>query len=79
MKKLRCPDCGLPYRDFGLDTALSDEQWLMIHPENDGNGVLCANCIIRRASKLPWVTVVKMDFSEWSESGELETAQRKPI
>ena len=53
-----CLDCGLPYRDFPLDMILPDDQWLMIHPEGL-NGLLCANCIIRRASKLPGITVIK--------------------
>ena len=46
-----CRDCYLPYTKFGLDTTLPDEQWLLIHPEGLG-GLLCANCIARRAEKL---------------------------
>jgi hypothetical protein len=44
-------DCYKPYRLFGLDVTLPDGQWEMIHP--DDGGVLCANCIVQRASKLP--------------------------
>ncbi len=47
----KCEDCDLPYREFGLDTTLPDEQWLLIHPEGL-HGLLCANCIARRAEKL---------------------------
>jgi hypothetical protein len=51
---LCCMDCALDYEhDFPLDVVLTKEQWLLIHPA-DG-GVLCANCIVKRASKLPHV------------------------
>lgn len=46
-----CLDCNLPYIEFGLDTTLTDEQWLLIRPEGL-HGLLCANCISRRAEKL---------------------------
>ncbi|HEY8079390.1 MAG TPA: hypothetical protein VIF62_34905 [Labilithrix sp.] len=36
---------------MAMDLVLPREHWLLIHPQ-DG-GVLCANCMIRRASKLP--------------------------
>jgi len=55
--KAECLDCGKPYSEFGLDMLLPDEQWLMIHPEKDG--LLCASCIVKRASKLPAAIVVK--------------------
>ena len=47
-----CLDCGMPYggQDW-LDLVLPRWQWLEIHPA-DG-GVLCANCIVKRASKIP--------------------------
>ena len=51
---VRCMDCGLDYEhDFPLDVVLTKEQWLLIHPQ-DG-GVLCGNCIVKRAAKLPHV------------------------
>lgn len=53
----KCLDCGMPYGDFGLDVVLPDDQWLMIHPEKDG--LLCASCIVKRASKLPTAIIVK--------------------
>lgn len=57
---LRCMDCSVPYADFPLDTTLSDDQWKMIHrPEG---GVLCASCIVRRASRLPGVVAVRAVF-----------------
>lgn len=57
----KCEDCGLKYENFGLDTVLSDEQWAMICPGPDGEGVLlCSNCIIKRASFLPGIIVGKM-------------------
>lgn len=51
---MNCPDCGQEYADImALDLALPRSQWLSINP--DEGGVLCANCILRRASKLPHV------------------------
>lgn len=46
----KCLDCGLDYDDFGMDLLLPRHQWLEIHP--DEGGLLCALCIVRRASKL---------------------------
>jgi hypothetical protein len=54
---VKCLDCGTPYSEFGLDLVLSDKQWLMIHPEGL-HGILCANCIVKRAEKLKGATVV---------------------
>jgi hypothetical protein len=60
-----CLDCGMPYRDFPLDTTLPDDQWLMIHPEGE-NGLLCASCMVRRASRLTGIIAVRarFDFGE---------------
>lgn len=57
---LRCFGCGKPYKDFPLDIVLPDNQWADIAERTDGGGVLCAGCIIERASKLPGITVAKM-------------------
>jgi len=55
-----CLDCGKPYEEFGLDTYMNDNDWKVIHPEV--NGLLCANCIVKRASKIMGVIVVRMDL-----------------
>ncbi len=55
---LRCEDCGLPYTEFYLDTTIPNSEWDAI----DGSGVLCANCIVKRASKLPGVIAARMTF-----------------
>lgn len=54
--ELGCMDCGMPYREFPLDLLVPRGQWLAIHPGEDG--VLCANCMVRRASRLPGAVVV---------------------
>lgn len=46
-----CLDCGLDYSAFGMDVLLPRWQWLLIHP--DEGGLLCARCIVLRASRLP--------------------------
>lgn len=59
---IHCEDCGLPYSEFGLDTTLPNLQWEMIHPENDGGGVLCASCMVKRATKIKGVIAARMVF-----------------
>ena len=44
-----CLDCGAQYKTLGLDLVLPDQQWRAVCPEN---GILCANCICRRARKV---------------------------
>jgi hypothetical protein len=58
--RAECLDCGKPYEEFGLDVWLRDDEWEIIHPEKDG--LLCANCIVKRASRIPGIIVVNMDF-----------------
>jgi len=54
--KAFCADCGMIYGgDDWLDMSLPHDQWEMICPREGGGGILCANCIVRRASKLPHV------------------------
>lgn len=55
-----CEDCGKLYSsEDWVDCILSDDQWLLIHPESK-EGILCGSCMIKRISKLPNVTVIKM-------------------
>lgn len=67
---LRCADCGLPYRDFGLDVALPDQQWRVIGPEL---GVLCATCICHRAAAhgatvvLAWIDNLNYEAEQGGE------------
>lgn len=57
---ITCRDCGISYFDMGLDLVLPDQQWRVIHPGGEG-GILCANCICKRAARqhgtavLAWV------------------------
>lgn len=51
-----CIDCGLLYKDFGMDLVMPRAQWLQINPKD--SGLLCANCIVKRASKVPGATCV---------------------
>lgn len=62
-----CEDCGLPYRDFPLDLTIPDADWEVIHPGSNGGGLLCAQCIVTRASRLPDVTVVRATFERVTE------------
>lgn len=58
---LKCEDCGHPYSEFGLDTTVSNYQWSLIHPESS-NGILCAKCMVQRASRLPGIIAARMVF-----------------
>ena len=57
VKPLTCMDCTKLYIEFPLDMVLPDEQWALIH--NSPGGVLCANCIVKRAAKLHGAVVVR--------------------
>lgn len=50
-----CIDCGLDYGKMGLDLVMPDQQWKLICPEN---GILCANCICKRAEKFGGTSIV---------------------
>ncbi len=65
---LKCEDCGLLYTKFGLDTTLPDEQWRLIHPEREG-GILCANCMVQRASEIAGIVAARMVFEFASGDG----------
>lgn len=85
---LCCIDCRMPYGGEGwLDLTIPDEQWALI--VGDAGGILCANCIVRRASKLPGAQAVRarIDFGEtlpppsclWPECGQPESARRHRV
>lgn len=46
-----CLDCGCGDEAMPLDCVVTGYQWKQICPEE--SGVLCANCMVKRASKLP--------------------------
>lgn len=59
-ERLVCSDCSMPYGGDGwLDVTLPDDQWVLIQPRENGGGILCANCIVRRASRLNDVEAVR--------------------
>jgi hypothetical protein len=57
-----CEDCHTPYAEFPLDVTIPDGQWEKIMPGRRGGGILCANCIVRRASYLPGVVAVRAEI-----------------
>lgn len=69
-ESLSCSDCGIPYSTLGLDLVLPDQQWKVIAPEG---GILCANCICRRAAKnigtvvMAWID--RLDYSAIEKGG----------
>ena len=66
MPNARCLDCGMSYEKFELDIRLSNKDWKTIHPNIDG--ILCANCVVKRASKLDDVLIVEMKLIRWEET-----------
>ena len=71
---MKCEDCGHPYTDFGLDTTISNYQWSIIHPESN-NGILCAKCMVKRASKLSGIIAARMVF-EFVPHEEVELGEK---
>ena len=63
---ITCIDCGMEYADMGLDLVLPDQQWKIICPED---GILCANCICKRASKVDGTVVLA-----WIDNMDYELA-----
>lgn len=62
---LQCHDCGSQYEFLGLDLVLPDQQWKAICPEG---GILCANCICQRASRLGGTALLAwVDNLDWSK------------
>lgn len=56
----KCDDCGMPYGgEDWVDTLVPHSQWKIISPEN---GILCANCIVKRASKLTNIRALKTEL-----------------
>lgn len=66
----KCDDCGLPYEEFGIDTTLPNNQWSLIYTE--GYGLLCANCIVKRAAKIPGIIAARMILDIRPSSHEAE-------
>ncbi len=56
-----CKDCGLAYDDYGGDTTLPNNQWSDITKKDDAS-ILCANCMVKRASELPGFIAARMVF-----------------
>lgn len=58
-----CIDCQCPDEEMPLDAVLTGKQWNLICP---GGGVLCASCIVKRASVLPGVInlTARITFAE---------------
>lgn len=63
-----CHDCKRDYTTMPLDVVLPDEQWRVLCPEG---GILCADCLLARASCLPGVMVARMTL----EGLELKTQE----
>ena len=76
---VNCFDCGLPYSEMGLDLVLPDQQWRVLFPEE--SGLLCANCICKRAAKLNGVVVLawieSMEYKKQRELNVQESEERE--
>lgn len=65
-----CSDCGLPYEEFGLDATLPLSQWRELTP--DSAPLLCANCICKRASKMPHAVAIRMVVEVYYKSKSVD-------
>lgn len=65
----RCMDCGLSHGQYH-EMLFPRSQWLMINPKDAG--MLCANCMLARAAKLPGqIGVVALVTFSGDLTGEL--------
>lgn len=63
-----CLDCGLLYDEFGMDTTLPNLQWKAIMGHE--GGILCASCMVKRASNLRGVLAARMVFEVMFEGND---------
>lgn len=78
-----CLDCGVDYRLLGLDVVLPDQQWKLLCPERDGGGILCPDCISKRAAVLGGTAILcwvdNMDYSlDYQKAKEALDAEDVP-
>jgi len=59
-----CDSCGEPDEGMPVDITLPNHQWSAIKGDDE---LLCANCIVKRASKLPGIIAVRAVFDIWCE------------
>lgn len=43
-----CYDCGIRYENFPVELVIAHDQWALISPKGNGEGLLCHNCMIDR-------------------------------
>lgn len=64
--EVKCKDCGQSINDLGMNTIMPDNQWyeLCCYTGVGTDAILCPNCMVKRASKLPGalVTYLAIDF-----------------
>ncbi len=75
--ELHCMDCVVRYGDFPLDTTLPDAQWKQINPTE--GGVLCASCLVSRASKLPGAVAVRAQIEFDGRSQPVPSERERTI
>ncbi len=61
--KPTCKDCGLPY-PFPMDSTLPHTQWKQVCDigHDPIEIILCANCIVRRVSKIKGTVALRMEY-----------------
>ena len=67
MNKIKCLDCKIEYSKLGLDLVLPDQQWKFLCPTG---GILCANCICKRVSKLKGSSAILAWIDNFSYDSE---------
>lgn len=58
-KPVGCMDCGMSYLDFPMDVVLPDDQWALVSGRDDGGGLMCAACIVKRGAAT-WVLILSL-------------------
>lgn len=63
-----CMNCGRERDTWPLDVVVPDDQWRQLTGRDDGRGILCLDCMLARAARLPGVTMAKLTFAAKYES-----------
>jgi hypothetical protein len=68
----KCYDCDLDYEDFPGDLVVNNVLWEVISPTNQqGGGILCANCMLHRLSELG-LCCLRLEVGSIIRVGELK-------
>lgn len=63
-RPLHCMECGLLYKEFGIDVNVPDDQWVLLMGRPAGDGMMCGACLIEAGAKHKQFTWAYLEFKE---------------